>query len=343
MAYRIRDTDKSIEATLRRIAREQIDKALASLESTGVERPAAVHDVRKRCKKLRGLIRLVRPSFARYGDENAALREVARLLGELRDSKVLQDTYDAIMADYAGSLDRHAIAPVRAALTRRRKAELADADLDARFAQARALLCQARERAAQWSLCDTGWDALGPGLAKTYTRAREAMADAADGGDGEQHHEWRKRVKYHWYHARLLRCIWPERMDQRAALSHELAGLLGDHHDCHVFEQAILVDPAGFAKAHAIETLIALTRRRRAMLEEQAHRLGTRLLADKAGILVDRWSEWWDVWAAEGDLAEAALARCEPPGGPGSEASSRRIDPVRELRDNPRPQMQPAL
>ncbi len=310
MAYRIAVTDPTVEAGLRRIACEQVDKALASLESTGAKRPEAVHDVRKRCKKVRGLIRLVRPSFDRYADENAAFREIAQLLGTFRDAKVLQDTYDAVMADYAETVDRRAIAPVRAALTRRRQEELAEADLDARFAKARTLLNAARERAAaEWSLDEEGWDALGPGLSKTYTRARKAMTKAADGGDGEQHHEWRKRVKYHWYHARLLKCIWPERMEQRAALSHELANLLGDHHDCHVLEQTILADPDGFAKPDAIATLIALTRRRRALLEEEAHRLGARLFVDEAETLSSRWGEWWETWKQEGDVSEAALAR----------------------------------
>ena len=309
MAYRFTKSDASVEAGLRRIAAEQIGKALASLEAEGPRRPAAVHDVRKRCKKLRGLVRLVRPAFAGYRRENAAMRDIARLLGNARDAKVLQDTYDAVMADYDGLVERASIAPVRAALTRRRKAELGEAGFDARFAEARERLLAARERAAHWSLEERGWDALGPGLAKTYGRAVEAMRAAGKKPTGERHHQWRKRVKYHWHHARLLRASFPEQMEQRAQLAHQLAHLLGAHHDCHVFEETITAEPGAFASAEAVDAVIALARRRRALLEEQAHRLGARLHADEVKTLANRWGEWWRTWTSEGDLHEAALAR----------------------------------
>jgi hypothetical protein len=31
----------------------------------------------------------------------------------------------------------------------------------------------------------------------------------------EHFHEWRKRVKYHWYHLGLLRELWPASMELR--------------------------------------------------------------------------------------------------------------------------------
>lgn len=309
MALRFLNTDQSVEAGFRRIAGEQIGKALASLEATGAARPDAVHDVRKRCKKLRGLVRIVRPSFAGFEEENAAFRDIAGLLGSLRDTEVLQETYDAVTGDRDAAPDRSAIAPGRAAITRRREAELAEADLDARFAEAREKLQAARSRAEQWSLDEEGWDALDRGIAKTYARARKAMRKAAKKPTGERHHEWRKRVKYHWHHTRLMRSLWPEQMKQRAKLAHDLANLLGDHHDCHVFERTIAADPEAFGGTEAVETVIALARRRRALIEEKAHRLGARLLAEDAHSLTARWGEWWQAWRSEGDLHAAALAR----------------------------------
>jgi CHAD domain-containing protein len=304
--YRFSKSDSSVEAGLRRIACEQIDKALASLEATGDARPKAVHDVRKRCKKVRGLLRLVRPSFSRYAQENAAFREAAGLLSGARDAKVLQDTFDAVTAD---AQDRSALASVRDALVQGKRAFQADGDLDAQFGQARGILLAARERAQNWSLADEGWGALDAGVSKTHRRARKAMRKAARKPDGERHHEWRKWVKYHLYHARLLRCIWPEQMKHRAREANELAELLGDHHDCHVLEQTIRADPDTFGSGDAARTVITLASRRGALLEEQAHRLGARLLADRPDALVGRWGEWWQTWRSEGDLQEAALKR----------------------------------
>ena len=50
---------------------------------------ATVHDVRKRCKKVRGLLRLVRPGLGPdYRRANADVRDAARELSSLRDAHV---------------------------------------------------------------------------------------------------------------------------------------------------------------------------------------------------------------------------------------------------------------
>jgi len=309
MPYRFRKSDATVEAGMRRIACEQIDQALASLAASGDARAGAVHDIRKRCKKLRGLVRIVQPRFSGYSEENAAFRQIAALLGGARDAGVMQDTFDAVMKDHDGAMEPSDIAPVRAALTRQRNAELDRSGLDAAFAEARRRIEAARERADSWTLKADGWEALSPGVAKTYGRARKAMRKTTRKPSGENHHDWRKWVKYHWYHARLLRDLWPDHMKQRAEDAHTLAELLGDHHDCHVFEQTIRADPDAYGSADTVETVIKLTRRRRALLEEQAHRLGARLQAERTDALVDRWGAWWEAWTREGDLQKAELRR----------------------------------
>ena len=47
-------------------------------------------------------------------------------------------------------------------------------------------------------------------------------------------HEWRKQVKTHWYHAQLLKPIWPQFMKPYANTLEELSHTLGDHHDLQV-------------------------------------------------------------------------------------------------------------
>src|SRR3546814_13842801 len=82
---------------MRRIAGEQIEKALASVEAR--DRSDAIHDIRKRCKKLRGLVRLVRPVFDGYAQENAGFRRLADSISAARDSKVMQDNCDRLNRD----------------------------------------------------------------------------------------------------------------------------------------------------------------------------------------------------------------------------------------------------
>ena len=59
MAYRF-NPRSPLDANLRRIAGEQIDKAIRDLTDTQGDRNEGIHEARKRMKKLRGLLRLVR-------------------------------------------------------------------------------------------------------------------------------------------------------------------------------------------------------------------------------------------------------------------------------------------
>ncbi len=87
MAYRIKKGDKSVQAGLRRIADEQIGRALGEIDDDDLDFAEKVHQVRKRCKKLRGLIRLVRPAFDDYSAENGAFRDAAQMLSGVRDTR----------------------------------------------------------------------------------------------------------------------------------------------------------------------------------------------------------------------------------------------------------------
>ena len=62
MSYRFEPGEK-VERGVKRMAREQIDKALAEIDSDELDVHERVHQVRKRCKKLRAIARLVRPAL----------------------------------------------------------------------------------------------------------------------------------------------------------------------------------------------------------------------------------------------------------------------------------------
>ncbi|MEX2473331.1 MAG: CHAD domain-containing protein, partial [Gemmatimonadota bacterium] len=84
MSYALQP-DESLPSGLRRIADEQVGKALDSLASAADSREeaaAGIHDARKRFKKVRAVLRLVRKELGsdRYHGENEAFRDAGRLL-----------------------------------------------------------------------------------------------------------------------------------------------------------------------------------------------------------------------------------------------------------------------
>lgn len=277
---------------LRRIARVQIDRALGELD--GGDRHRAVHVVRKRGKKIRALLRLVRPAApALYRRENAALRDAMRRIAADRDAGVAVVTYDDLLARFSEDGMAEELAPVRAALAQRRAGLLGE-ELDTRLHAIRTDLMAARERVGDWALEGDGFDVLGGGVAKTYGRARAGMEEAYADATSPAFHAWRRRAKYHRYHLRLLQDAWPPVLEAHRRQVHELTDRLGDDHDLATLRQDLVAEPDRFAGERLVAALCGLLDRRRAELQAAAHGIGRRCFAEEPEHLVARLRTYWE-------------------------------------------------
>lgn len=306
MAYRFARDDATAERALRRIASEQIDWAVQAIDAAATGSVDTVHEIRKSCKKIRGLLRLVRPAFAPYADENAAFRDIARSISGLRDASVLTGSYDAVMAAYGDRVDRRALGVIRRRLTLGHKAQAAAQDPSALLAQCSDRMVEAGQRARAWRLDGDGFDAIGGGLEKTYRRARKAMRKTQKTPTPERFHDWRKRCKYHWYHARLLQPIWPGPMKAHIACAHELGDLLGEYHDLAMLLDALAAQSSRFDDAGRIAVMTGLVRKRQAVLATRTFALGTRLLAEPPSALVSSWGVRYAAWRNQTPAPAAA-------------------------------------
>ena len=297
MAYRISTdrSNKTLQKEIKRIAREQIDKAIGEIDNDGLALDTTVHQVRKRCKKIRGLIRIVRPEFDAHDSENAFFRDAAKSLSDLRDAQVMIDTYDSLMAAFDDQIKRSTFAPIRRALTLRRQ-RMAGHEVESRqqLALFREAMQEAEKRTDSWLLAARGFAAVEGGLQKTYRRARKGMKKAYAGAPrAELFHEWRKRVKYHRYHLRLLRPLWPPVIEIYWQQAKDLSDLLGDEHDLAVLQQTLKNHPDEFANIEALSAFMGLIKQRRTQLQRQAKGAGERLLAEKPKQLSRRLKKYW--------------------------------------------------
>jgi CHAD domain-containing protein len=291
MPYRLLREDATLEASLRRIAGEELSAALAQLDGGAGPDAAGVHDIRKRIKKLRGLLRLVRPGFADYAAENAALRDTARDLSALRDAEVRIATFDKV----AGSPCPPGLARARARLLAHRDEVLAH---PAGVEAPRAALARLRERAAGWALTGRDRDILAEGLAATRRKARAAGKAATRTPTIEALHDWRKRAKDHWYQARLLTPVWPDMMSVLAEELSRFTEDLGDHHDLAVLHEMIRNLPAGVVSQKAALDLDRRIADAQTEIEARAFPHGARLFAGEPEAMADLWVRWWRLWRA---------------------------------------------
>ena len=182
MAYRFDKSQDTVQDGVRDIAAQLIDKAIAATKRRQ-DAERRVHNLRKTCKKLRGLIRLVRPVFADYHAENAAFRAAGRGLSHLRDTAVLIQTYDSLLEAYEDQVERTQFAPIRRRLTLQHRQLTRQSDMARQLEEFRERMSAARSRVSRWRLSEDGFrcDRTGP---------REILqgSPACDGGGFEAHH-----------------------------------------------------------------------------------------------------------------------------------------------------------
>jgi CHAD domain-containing protein len=120
------------------------------------------------------------------------------------------------------------------------------------------------------------------------------MGKAFDQPSDERFHEWRKRVKDHWYHMRLLSKVWPKVTAARIDELSRLSDLLGDDHDL-----GVLIDTLE-RESNDLEgdtqTLACLAQRRQGELRSEARLLGARLYAPEPDCLADELRDYWRIW-----------------------------------------------
>jgi CHAD domain-containing protein len=296
MAYRLLKNEP-VDVGIKRIVGEQIDRAIEEIDEEEIDPHETVHQVRKRCKKIRAMLRLVRPAFEQtYDDENAWYRDAARKLSDVRDAQSRIECYDELMEHFHRQVNRQQFASVRGALTRRRNEV---AQIQERLDTLRSEMLEGRNRVAAWPLEGEDFDVLAGGLGKTYRRGRRAMRAAYRDTTPESFHEWRKRTKYHWYHVRVLRDVWSPVMRRHCDEIDRLGGYLGDDHDLAILRQMILSNPREFGDQRDVQALAGLIDRRRTELEANARPLGDRVFAESTRRFVERMRAYWEAWRAE--------------------------------------------
>ena len=240
---------------------ELLDDALRRLRSRSSRRRVRnIHEIRKRLKETRALIRLLAPG-ARSKWIDHLLRDVGRELSAARNADSVLETFNALRL--RRRLEPAAYEQIRAALESDRPS------VD--FPPLRARVIAAREEVARWP--DPDPERFDDVLQRGSRSARKAMVRAIGSGDSLDYHEWRKRTKRHWY-----QCVQLDLQD-RASLLHKLSRALGQHHDLVLLREAIARHSAALDAA-ACAIVIEAANRRTATLEETIVPLGTELFSE---------------------------------------------------------------
>ncbi|MBV9303154.1 MAG: CHAD domain-containing protein [Acidobacteriaceae bacterium] len=296
MPYRLKASE-SVPEGIRRIVLEELDSAQDQLGRNGRNRDEAIHEARKSVKKIRGAVRLVESDLgAIYRDENRRLGDLGRKLTELRDAAAIIETFDAVVGKYKDSLQNEALASVRRGLDKSKRETERNSDVDKVVKGALATLKATAKRVSSWPLKSDGFSAIEPGLRARFRRGRETMAVAQKDPTPENYHEWRKRVKDHWYHIRLLESLWTDVMQAREASLHDLETWLGDDHNLVVLRDKLADKNGHYGDQKDVQFFVMLADQYQRELREKSISLGERIYEEKPREFTKNVSKLWDAW-----------------------------------------------
>lgn len=296
MPYRLKRSER-VDRGLKRVATEQLKRAQRESEDHDLDKDTKVHQLRKRMKKQRALLRLIKD---RLGDkafrrENQRARSLARRLGGARDTQVMLDIATALAGDDP-ALAAAGFERLQAHLQSDTDRHKGQADLETDLQRSRNDLLAMQSDVPTWPLNGSGFKVIQAGLRRGYKRGRKALKHVCRHADDEAMHAWRKRVKDYWYHSRLLKNVWPGLMRCQADELKTLSELLGDHNDLSVLETTLMQLPGEVISDDEKDIWKSRIAREKEQLRRQAIRLGRRIYAEPPGHLIDRVEHYWKAW-----------------------------------------------
>ena len=296
MPFRI-NPHAPISSEFKRITRETIEDAIQQLTDPTIEQDQGIHDARKDFKKIRAVLRLVRPGLGKiYALENARFRDVGRALSEVRDAEALLETAQDMEDEFHRAVGSQTLRVVMNDLEEY-KSTVSESGrpLDHRVKEVADTLRVAWSEVHQWPLEETGFDVPEKGLKRLYRSGRKSMAKARRvRNDGEAFHEWRKSVKYLWYQSQVLQPLDPKKIKKRIRRLKKLSRHLGDDHDLLVLHETLLNTSVGDILTPSRRTnLIQTIERRQFQLRRKALKIGRKMYKDKPSRFAKQHRKRW--------------------------------------------------
>ena len=283
------DPSRPLGDEVRRLGGPLIAGAIADLEAARDTPEASYHRCRRKLKRLRALMRLVRPADPDFWRaENTRWRDLGRSLAGAREAAALVETLDRLVHDDPVRTAGGALDDLRRGLVARHDAIAASMAEGGKGLAA--ALAAAREGQVAFSGCVLPGEPreasrlLAEGTAVALRRAAAACRVARRTGKAEAFHELRKAVKAHQAQLGLLRDLWPKRVRMRLRDLDALGERLGELNDAEVMRLR-LAEGAIAASEDESELLDKLLRRTEKRLRRDSLVAAERLFDLKPGKL----------------------------------------------------------
>jgi CHAD domain-containing protein len=292
MSFRLK-RGKPVARVLSRVVEKEFDAAVDDLEARDGDVESAVYSTRKHLKKTRAVLRLFEKDLGDdYSRFDAPLRAVGRRLAGLRDADAMLQTMKALHEHYPRLITQSLFRSVDRALTARKHGAASRQQSVRLLADASRTLRTNRKAVASEIRRTARPRAMRGGIERAYRRARKEMARLKEEPEDLRFHAWRRRVKDHWYHMRLLEGL-NGRVGPRVRLLKQLETWLGDDHNLVVLRDTILKTPSRFGTEPAIAVVLGCIEKYQTTLRRRALKQGQRLFRHSASDFRKQLERWY--------------------------------------------------
>lgn len=276
---------------IRRLMEEQVSSCQISLKDLQLHNlHETLHELRKSFKKLRAILRLIRPLIMEenYQKNNVFYRDLGREISEVRDSTAILEALQQLKLSCHKNIDANEFnIPLRSLAHNRKK-------LENEFLQRKRL--DYIRKQLQYKLPEPviggaiqSFEQLLPGLKKIYKTGQQALHLSQTTRATEHLHDWRKKVKYLLYQLDIFLPVPPQLKRDLDILSN----LLGVDHDFSIIEKQIGNNMVEFESAPEQALLTALLSYRRNQLQTKALAKGQHFYQENPDVFVEKINTYW--------------------------------------------------
>ena len=245
---------ESLRTGLLRVVDALTDSVTGDLPHLSDNGEQDIHQVRTTIKRLRALLRLIRPAVdpAFFNRENGRLRTAAGLLSFVRDTEVARGTLKEIPV--SNQADQDAVHSVLLGFENRAESP---SHLAQNIVEVRRRLEQTRRNFHRLRLRGTDRKIVEAGLRAVYRQGRKRMKVAIGQGRDNAFHRWRIRAKNLYYELEFLEPVWPKELHQMLSRLSRLQNGIGLDHDVAVLRAWLKKTPEAFGGNEAVRRVIA--------------------------------------------------------------------------------------
>lgn len=254
-----------------------------------------IHQTRLCFKRMRSFLRLGRTGLGEqlYHEYNAFYRDQSRSLSQLRDSTAIAETLQGFIRTRRTKSAKFFLSNFKNSIALQRRQQL-DMIIESNIKASVMEALRARgEEILKWEFAADADEVFSSGAKRIYDRGKRLFLLTQSGTDDHKMHEWRKQVKYFWYHLSVLTPIWPEMMVLWAKEVQNLSQFLGKHHDLVLLENSIQSLNTEPLNKPIVSNLKASIRLKKNRLEKASLVLGCKIYAEETSSLGKRLKAYW--------------------------------------------------